>query len=176
MKRRTYRLIFFTLPLTVLLLWLAAGQFATNQLREHREGAAEVARGLAIAVQLYVEDHHGFFPPADRWEEDLRPYLGTVPLTVPRTQGAYGRRYAMNRALTGRKLAEIAVPAKVIVFYESTSGAANATDDFTSLIPANDPDRLILVYADGHTEDNSNNASIRERAIRESLEALKSRR
>ena len=167
-----YRLIFFTLPATVLVLWLAAGQYAEQQRREHREAAMQVARALSLAAQIYAEEHQDRFPPADHWEEALRPYLGAAPLTLPQTQGAHGRRYALNRAVAGRKRSEIPGLPQVILFYESVAPAPNAADDLTSLIPADDPGMLILAYADGHIEDYYP-AAARDRVIQSSRDAGK---
>jgi hypothetical protein len=168
-----YRLIFFTLPATVLILWLAAGKYNENQQRDHTLACRQVARGLALAALLYSEEHGDRLPPADHWEEALRPYLGGAPVTVPPLTGGHGRRYAMNRAVAGRRLKDLDMQAfSVILFFESTSNAPDTADEFATLIPREDPSQLVLAYVDGHVEDYYP-AIARDAVIQRSRDALK---
>ena len=68
----------------------------------------------------YAYDHHETLPPAENWEGALKPYLKT-PLKCPLSKGEAGG-YAMNKALSKKKLEELENPAEVVLFYESDNG------------------------------------------------------
>jgi len=82
---------------------------------------------LNLAFEVYTWDHHGRFPHADRWPEEIAPYLTFVAPSVPVSRTlrcpedlSLGRcSYGMNSSLSGRKAAEIKDAANTVLIYET---------------------------------------------------------
>ncbi|UCC68000.1 MAG: hypothetical protein JSV79_12960, partial [Armatimonadota bacterium] len=72
---------------------------------------------LVSGVHAYAEDHGGSLPPADSWLEVIGPYLDDEK----GPQGTTGNcRYAYNAALSGRKLADLRHPGRLVAVFETT--------------------------------------------------------
>jgi len=123
-------------------LEMTGGDTSAGALAEAREKAA-TARGLGHLHQIglgllaYAAEGDKSLPPLKdvaATKKALLPYCGNkeAVFNVPGTN----QPYLPNPSLAGRKLAEIANPAEIIVFYEAQ--------------PAQ-PTRAVL-YLDGHTE------------------------
>ena len=151
MRKRVFRLTFLTVPVTALLLWMAVNRYVDAKVDEHLEAANEIAHGLTLGACLYAQDHGGHLPPAEHWEDVVRPYLGAVPITLPSAPGMPGRRFAYNRAAAGLKLTDIPDTGSLILFYTSTANTPSPSDDFTSIIPANSSEPVLIGYAGGQT-------------------------
>lgn len=109
---------------------------------------------LLRAAELYVQDHKGFLPKCQNWEESLKPYVDKINRTVrdrkPEKLEALvkcptlptPRRFAMNRALSGVRAGNLVlegkktiykVDSRLILFFESTHTQANACGDISSV-------------------------------------------
>ena len=106
---------------------------------------------LAGAALLYAQEHDGRLPDADKWTDELKPYLPdqavfTCP-AAPQLEGGY----AMNQALSGVKLDTLANPAEAILFFDSDLGKRNA-----AAVPARaslrDRGGANCSFADGHAK------------------------
>lgn len=98
---------------------------------------------LAQAARQYAEKHEGKMPPAETWREELTPLLGGAEalrgLRCPHAPaGVVG--YAMNQALGGRVLKNLARPDSTVLFFESDAPGAN---------PAGGPDLVAAPRHDG---------------------------
>lgn len=145
------------LPFVVGATWLAAAlvQFRVDQAQKKRDAIALTKiRRLNVAALEYALDHKGKLPNASRWESQLAPYLdrNANPFVVPGLAGKPGRRFAMNRNLSGRTIEGLKTPADTVLFFESVSDKPSAADVLESL-----PRREVhggfgyaIGYADGH--------------------------
>jgi len=123
-----------TIPLA-LGLALAAGiatySHAARQPRPARS-CRENLRQLGAAMRRYLSDHERRLPPADRWAEELAPYLKGgdawyCPQCSPRAHS-----YAMNRRVADCDAGDEKLWGKVLLF-ESGAGRKNAADAGESL-------------------------------------------
>ncbi len=111
-------------------------------------------KALALAQQLYANDHNHQLPIASRWGDLIRPYVKTPDQyrcpSIPQGQG-FG--YAMNVRLSRQKVSLLATPGQIPLLYDSSNLAWNAHDPLTSLP---NPPRHIRVnniaFADGHVK------------------------
>jgi len=107
---------------------------------------------ICLAFIMYAQDYKGTFPKAEKWTDDLRPYVGADALF--RCPAAPGLEcgYAMNSRVAGKRLAEIARPAETVLVFDSTKGTRNAADALQSV--PKDPPRHQggnnFGYCDGH--------------------------
>jgi hypothetical protein len=91
-------------------------------------------RQLSLGVLMFAEDHQGKLPNADRWADEIMPYVhdkNVFRCPVQREKDAISG-YAFNRALSGRNTAEIGNPADMVVIFESDQGW-NASGDISAL-------------------------------------------
>lgn len=96
---------------------------------------------LGTAAVMYAQDHHETLPPAENWEDALKPYLKTL-LKCPLSKGKAG--YAMNKALSKKKLEELERPADIVLFFESDNG--------TTVSQKRHGSSLGFTFADGHAK------------------------
>lgn len=96
---------------------------------------------LGTAAVMYAQDHHETLPPAENWEVALKPYLNT-PLPCPLAK--LGTGYAMNKALSKKKLAALENPADVVLFFESDNG--------TTIAPKRHGSGQCFTFADGYAK------------------------
>jgi prepilin-type processing-associated H-X9-DG protein len=101
---------------------------------------------LGTATMMYVQDHNETLPPAENWEDALKPYLKTS-LRCPSVK--LGMSYAMNKALSKKKLEELERPADVVLFFESDNG--------TTVAQRRHGSNLGFTFADGHAKRISKN-------------------
>nr|WP_309694234.1 DUF1559 domain-containing protein [Armatimonas sp.] len=108
----------------------------------------ENMKQLGVAMMQYVQDYDETFPPADRWEAALKPYLKT-PLTCPavKTKGSYG----MNKALGGRKLDDVDAPTKTVVVFETNTPGPSFAGGVADVAKERHGGRSNVVFADGST-------------------------
>ncbi len=108
---------------------------------------------LALAITLYAQDHEVRLPDADKWVDEVLPYvkdraLFRDPLAPVRTYG-----FAFNRALSRKSLAVIESPATTVLLFESTKGVKNASDLGKSIPhPGRDSGGTDYAFADGHVK------------------------
>jgi prepilin-type processing-associated H-X9-DG protein len=110
----------------------------------------EHVKQLTAAALKYAQDHGGALPTANKWTDQLQPYLpDKAVLKCPAfPQQEYG--YAMNQALSGLKLDAVAKPAEAILFFDSEQGTRNA-----AAAPAGGwrhPGGMVCGYVDGHAK------------------------
>jgi len=89
---------------------------------------------LNLGVLMFAEDHQGKLPDADRWADEIMPYVHNKKIFLcPRQREKDAiSGYAFNRALSGRNLAEINDPAQLVLIFESDQGW-NASGDISAL-------------------------------------------
>ena len=125
-------------------LWLVfAGVFhvACAATKANETQCLSNMKQLGVAMMMYAQDHHETLPPAENWEDALKPYLKT-PLPCPRAK--LGTGYAMNKALSKKKLEALDKPAETVLFFESDNG--------TTVSQKRHQSGLGFTFADGHTK------------------------
>ncbi len=111
-------------------------------------------KNLALAMQMWVVDHDGRFPTTERWVEELDPYLRNRDvLKCPADESGARSSYALNRAVIGKRLADVEDPSGLVVFYETAHPGANPVGGPEDVVS---PGRHIggdnFGYADGHAK------------------------
>ncbi|MCS7191181.1 MAG: DUF1559 domain-containing protein, partial [Fimbriimonadales bacterium] len=110
---------------------------------------------LALAQEMYANDHDGRYPAAARWGDLTRLYVANPETyrcpSVPQERG-FG--YAMNVRLSRQKLDAIQDPSQTPLLYDSSNLAWNAHDPFTSLPnpPRHGREVNNIAFADGHSK------------------------
>lgn len=147
---------------------LAAALFAGCKLYYHalviaRLNAEELydARALGIcqdAIPDYVYDHHAY-PPADHWEEAIRPYCdprAAFSVMLYSDPGQPQHRFAMNRNLSGVPISSLKNPDRVVVLYETISNRKDANGipcRMPGLHPDYDEYQQVFVCGDGWDDE-----------------------
>ena len=115
-----------------------------------RTQCANNLKQLTTAAHMYAADHDETFPDADKWMDQLMPYLKNAKFfSCPASDLEYA--YAMNRALGGVNLEDIENPGEVVLFFESDLGVRNASGNADAVA---DPPRhnggSTYAFADAH--------------------------
>jgi len=107
---------------------------------------------LALAMLMFAEDHNGQLPQADRWTDDILPYTKNINiLRCPSDKSGEKSSYAMNIALSGKKLEEIANPFEtVLIFDTSRPGLCPAGGPEMVASPPRHQGKNNFAFADGH--------------------------
>jgi len=95
---------------------------------------------LADAARAFAEEHGGRLPTAAEFPGALEPYFKQEP----RPAAPQGRAFAMNEALAGARLADIAKPERTILFFETCAGGDEVGGRET-LRPLDGPDDAYVV-------------------------------
>ena len=108
-------------------------------------------RQIGLAVLMFAQDHDEKLPSADKWTDEIMPYLKNENLLKCPAAKDLACAYALNQKVAGKRLAEIANPATTVLIFESTKGARNYSDAMTTLDPQGRHNGgNEFVYTDGH--------------------------
>jgi len=119
---------------------------------EQNKTCPENLKQLYTAVSLYADSWDGVLPAADHWMTAIKDNVpNDVWLRCPdAASGAGNHGYAMNPALGGKKLADIANRAKTPLFYDSSDLKADAHGGPETMpVPGRHTGRDNVVYVDG---------------------------
>lgn len=133
--------IWFYLILSVLLVLAGLFHVGCAQIKARDFACYTRSKELGVAAMLYAQDHHDTLPSVENWETELKPYL-KEPIRCPIVKQGTG--YAMNKALSQKKLDAVELPAETVLFFE--------TEDGTTLATGRHGGRHNLVFADGHSK------------------------
>lgn len=110
---------------------------------------------LSIAVIQYEQDYDEKMPDAAHWVDELMPYV-KKDVTVfhdPSLPASQKWGYSYNANLSGKRIAQLDDPTKTVVFFESASGAKNASDTGQSVPrPGRYSGTTDYAFADGHVK------------------------
>lgn len=95
---------------------------------------------LADAARAFADEHGGRLPTAEEFPGALDPYFKPGP----RSAAPQGRAFAMNEALAGARLADIAKPERTILFFETCAGG-DEVGGRDMLRPLDGPDDAYVV-------------------------------
>ena len=108
---------------------------------------------LGLAVMMFAQDHDERLPSADKWTDEIMPYLKNENLLKCPTAKDLACAYALNKRIAGKSLAQIPNPAATVLIFESTKGARNYADAMETLDPKGRHNGgNNFVYADGHAK------------------------
>jgi type II secretory pathway pseudopilin PulG len=105
---------------------------------------------LGLAARMYSTDHADTFPPAERWTETLRPFLGPGADQVLRRPANAGAAcgYGYNQAVAGKKESE--VDPDTVLFFELEVPECDAVGGEELLRhPRSKGETVVVGYADG---------------------------
>jgi prepilin-type processing-associated H-X9-DG protein len=109
---------------------------------------------LAVGTIMYVDDNVDRFPLADRWMDDLSPYIKDASMyRCPLVEPKAGHGYAMNRFLAGVESKKLAKPAEMHLVYDSKGLEKNLTE-YLPMMPIPGRHRGVnnVAFADGHAK------------------------
>jgi prepilin-type processing-associated H-X9-DG protein len=123
--------------------------FAKARARAQASACTANLEELAEAALAYADDHDGVLPRADTWVQDLQPYLESAELLkCPRAPDLV-IGYAMNRALSGDRLADIRDPENTPLFFESELRGPSPAGGLADIAPPRHGDGNHFAFADG---------------------------
>jgi len=141
---------------------------ASRKAREAARAASSMSnlKQIALATLIYAQAHKDRLPDADRWADEVLPYLiGPQASPADRervTKGLFrdpsapeGQNwtYAFNRNLSGRLLSSIKDPSNTVLVFESTTSVKNAADVGASVPrPGRHSGGSHYAFADGHVK------------------------
>jgi len=97
-----------------------------SRAEDRSEACAEQMHMIGMAFEEYVDEHDGRFPDAERWVDEILPYLFDESMLVcPEDKSGERTSYAMNIALSGKLLDEIENPEEVVLLYETANPGTN---------------------------------------------------
>jgi prepilin-type processing-associated H-X9-DG protein len=125
--------------------------------RERRRAQLAESTGqlrlLVVDAKLYASRHNGRLPDAARWTDDMSGYVYGQELLISPAAPRLECAYAMNAALSGQRLADLANPAQTVLFFESDLGTCNASGGVEAVCkPPRHEGGNLYAFADGHVE------------------------
>lgn len=105
---------------------------------------------LVVAARMFADDWDGVLPRAETWADDLRDYVRDNTIFRCPEAPDLPVGYAMNRALSGRLIAEIENPAETVLFFESGRGGDNPAGGAAAVAPPRHPGGGSFAFVDGH--------------------------
>lgn len=124
--------------------------------REKAQMATSISnlKQLALGVIQYTQDHDERMPDADKWVDEIMPYVQAEALFHdPSALTSQKWSYAYNRTLSHQPLAALDSPAQTIMLFESSKGIKNASDTGQSVpVPGRHLGGTDYVTADGHAQ------------------------
>lgn len=109
-------------------------------------------RQIDLALIMYADDHGGQLPPADSWNDALKPYTGGSDVMFHCPAQPPGRcSYALSATLAGQKMPDSG-KAKLVLVFSSNEGW-NQSGTTQSAVPHQHQRTFITAgFADGHAE------------------------
>ncbi|GBC92794.1 hypothetical protein HRbin15_01271 [bacterium HR15] len=146
-------IIAFILFLFFIYLKIFDSEHSSRPDKERQELIIQKATTLGDALRRYVKQHE-HLPPANRWEQSLKPFLPrSFTFDIPSEPGQLPRRFAMNSRLSALPVRDVPSPYwEQVVFFESTNLQPSAADEMRSLPLEDQSKGFVVVYADGVPE------------------------
>ena len=139
---------------------VAGALFRPMMARRRDQACLRHVRQLDLALMMYTQDYGGLLPPANRWADNLGPYVRNSGVFAcpdsDRDPLAGGNDYGFNSWLDMRPTDEITAPTQAPTLFESNAefapdGSANISDPLTSFALRHQGNTVgHLGYADGH--------------------------
>ena len=104
-----------------------------------RSGAEQMSslsnlKQIGLGIMQYAQDHANTLPDADKWVDEIMPYVKSEMLFHdPQAPAGQKWSYAYNTALSGVRIGAVNTPASTVIVFESTLGTKNASDGGASV-------------------------------------------
>ena len=133
---------------------LAAPELASHLSNAQTATSESNLKQIGLALIQYTQDNDQKLPDADKWVDEIYPYLKTESVfRDPSAPAGEKWSYAFNKNLSGVKLSDLAWPATAVILFESTLGTKNATDTGESVPkPGRHNGGTDYAFADGHVK------------------------
>jgi prepilin-type processing-associated H-X9-DG protein len=134
----------------------ATSPVAFEKARQNAQTATSMSnlKQLALGVIQYTQDHDEHLPEADKWVDELLPYVKSEAIFHdPSAPASQKWSYAFNQNLSGKPLAQFDAPADTVMLFESNLGVKNASDTGASVpVPGRHQGGTDYALADGHVK------------------------
>jgi prepilin-type processing-associated H-X9-DG protein len=109
---------------------------------------------ITLAMLMFADDHDEHLPKADRWIEDLMPYVRSEEVfKCPDDDSGARSSYAMNSALSGLALKEIKDPSNLVLVFETNKPGNNPAGGPEAVqLRHNNGRYAVYGYVDGHAK------------------------
>lgn len=142
------------LVVQMFLIGLLLPALSTARMAARQAKAFSQARQLAMAATLYANNHDDQYPSADDWVQALLDQGVIVEQTLASPFAMEdGRTFAMNAKLGGIRVADIADPARTVLFFECAGNSPLAGGP--ELFPTRPRSQVgyAVVFANGDVTD-----------------------
>jgi prepilin-type processing-associated H-X9-DG protein len=130
---------------------LSAPEMMRGMTKAAKETSQYYLEQLARVILQYAQDHDEKLPDADRWVDEIMPYVKSQAFFRDPSAPEQEWSYAFNRALSGVRRGDIKGPAATVLVFESTAGVKNAADTGDSVpVPGRYDGGTDYAFADGH--------------------------
>ena len=119
----------------------------------HKQNCLNNLKQMALGAMMYIDDHDGKLPDANKWVDQLMPYLKNEAIFKCPSAPELECGYAMNAVLSGVHLKELQRPSEMVIFFDSHLGTRNATGGREAVCdPGRHNNGNCYAYADGHVK------------------------
>ncbi len=119
--------------------------------RAEQEACLSNLKQLALAALMFAQDHDDTLPSADKWTDEIMPYLKNEAILRCPAAPELECGYALNRELAGKNVNFVANPAEGVLFFESNLGKRNATGTLRdAAVPGRHNGGNNYAFADAH--------------------------
>lgn len=128
--------------------------FPKQRTAVQRASSSSNLKQLALGIIQYVQDHDEKLPDADKWVDEIYPYIKSEAIfRDPSAPAGEKWSYAYNRTLSGVSLVKFDSPATTVMLFESNLGVKNANDTGESIpVPGRHQGGTDYALADGHVK------------------------
>lgn len=95
--------------------------------REEQADCLSNLKQLGLGLLCYAEDHDENLPPADKWCDEIWPYIKDEQVLKCPAAPELACGYVFNAALSGVNLGKIERPAETIILFDSEQGQRNGS-------------------------------------------------
>lgn len=108
---------------------------------------------IVLGFLMYAQDHDEHLPPADKWMDEMYPYMRNEEILRCPEAPELGYGYAFNADLSGANLDEIDNPSEIVLIFDSRLGTRNAAGGPEALAdPPRHNDGNNYGFVDGHAK------------------------
>jgi prepilin-type processing-associated H-X9-DG protein len=125
--------------------------------KAHQIECLNNVKNISLAILMYSDDHNATFPDADRWVEEIQPYIAAGKagqlLHCPSDKMKGHVSYAMNSALSGISEDKITEPGNTILIFETSQPGPSPHGGIEAVAkPGNHTGGTNCGFADGHAK------------------------
>jgi len=124
----------------------------------HQDNARQASsqsnlKQISLGIIQYVQDNDQKMPDADKWVDEVMPYIKSEAVFTDPSAPGLKWAYALNRALSGVSLADLEDPAGTVMLFESADGKKNASGTGGTVPkPGRHNGGTDYAFADGHVK------------------------